>query len=100
MARQIDLGAVYVWMRELEDQQDDPDPDVPVTVVMAKLLDVEHTDAFEGALVREASRTVELLHNHYARRHGVKVTPESAAALGLAQGITFAVAVMAERGEA
>lgn len=93
-----DLDAVSTKMLELEDQRDDPREDVPVGVVAAKLLDVEHSESFDAALARESSRTIELMRGHYAR-HGLSLVGANVAALAFVQGITFAVAVKAVQDE-
>lgn len=92
----IDLAAVSNRMLELEDQSEDPREDVPVGEVAAKVLGVEHTAAFDEALVRESLRVVELMDGHYMRV-GVTPSPVSIAALAFVQGITFAAAVEAVR---
>jgi hypothetical protein len=60
--------------------------------VVAVLLGVEY-DGLDRVLADEAKRVVELREDWYSQ-FGVKLTPYSVAALGIVQGITFAVAAL------
>ncbi len=88
----IDLDALYRVARALEDQSDDPDPDVPVGAVMAKLLGLAPSEELDWMFERETRRVLELSEGHYARA-GVVKQPFSVAMLGLLQGVTLAAAV-------
>lgn len=88
----IDLQAVSDAMLELEDRTNDPEPNVPVGVVAARILGLEHSEDFDRAMETECRRVFVLMESHYARM-GVKQTSLNFAALAFVQGITFAAAV-------
>ena len=83
---------VATRMRAIEDNisgetgEDAP----PLDRVVAVLLGIDY-EGLDRVLVDEAARVVELLRSWYAE-HGVDPEPGNVAALGIVQGVTFAVA--------
>jgi hypothetical protein len=79
-------------MRAIEDNitgetgEDEP----PLDRVVAVLLGIEY-EGLDRVLSEEAERVVELARSWYAE-HGVRPTAANVAALGIVQGVTFAVA--------
>lgn len=93
-SRTVDLAAVSNAMLELEDQRDDPRPDVSVGEVCAKLLSTEWNEEFGDALLREAARARVIANTHYAGTVGQG--PDHPGVLTMTafmQGITFATAI-------
>lgn len=85
---------VAEWMHEIEDAvSDETRTGAPaLDKVVAVLLDIDNDDdQLAKVLSEESARCLDLLAEHYSQL-GILATMGNAAALGIVQGITFAVA--------
>lgn len=82
-------------MVDLEDHHEE---DISVEGVAARLLGHDDAGALGKSLVAEAQRAAILLRDVYVGRLGTPPTMANGAAIGIIQGVTFAVAYFQESG--
>jgi hypothetical protein len=95
MAEQVKLEDIRPMMLAIEKRADRDDGESqPVGEFLAEQLGIEWTPEFDETVVKETDRACELMKNYYSGA-GVAMTVGNIIGIGIAQGITLALAVQA-----